>query len=346
MPPPRDARLDFILSEQQHCDHYLSPLADPSGRSVLVAGCGAGTEMLWCLRRGAKEVVGVDLAPQDSTALERAARQFEIAPEARFSIHQLPIEDVGALGRKFDLVLSNNVFEHVSRLEAALTACLRALEPRWGRLVIFSAPLFYSSSGSHLVHEPWEHLWADGEVAAPAAARARRVHASGARADAARALPRHRDHAQPPAALRVPRRGRSARRGRPQARHAAGPLHPPLRRVRAAHPRAARRADLDARPDDRRPVRRARTGDGGSEHRSGAVARPGRSRGDEPLRPRRARARPIASLEARILREGQRSDLLLAKYHEVLGLLRAVETSPTFRAARLFSTRLKRLARW
>ena len=160
--PPRetdDDRLRFILEGQLHCDHYLTPLADPRGKSVLVVGAGAGTEMLWCLRNGAREVVGIDVLGQRPAALERAVRQLGIEPAPSFSILQMGIEDAHRLGRRFDLVLSNNVFEHLSDLRRALEVCASLVEPGTGRIAIFTAPLYYSSSGSHLPAEPWEHLW-------------------------------------------------------------------------------------------------------------------------------------------------------------------------------------------
>lgn len=160
---PGEERLQFVLAGQRHCDFYLSPLTDPANKTVLVAGCGAGTEMLWCLRRGAREVVGIDILEQDAHALEEARSRFDIDPEVRVEIHCLDITAVERLDREFDLVLSNNVFEHIVDVETATRACLSVLERKRGRLAIFSAPLYFSSAGSHLEHEPWEHLWGDAE---------------------------------------------------------------------------------------------------------------------------------------------------------------------------------------
>jgi SAM-dependent methyltransferase len=154
-----DDRLRFILDGQIHCDHFLTPLADPRGKSVLVVGAGAGTEMLWCLRNGAREVVGIDVLGQRSAALERAVRQCGIEPAPSFSILRMGIEEAHTLGRRFDLILSNNVFEHLSDLRRALEVCASLVEPGTGRIAIFTAPLYYSSAGSHLPAEPWEHLW-------------------------------------------------------------------------------------------------------------------------------------------------------------------------------------------
>jgi SAM-dependent methyltransferase len=122
--------------------------------------------MLWCLRHGAREVIGVDIAEQSPAALEAAIADSGIADPAPHSILRLPIEEAGAgtFGRRFDLVLSNNVFEHLPRLERAMAVCAELVEPNTGRIAIFTDPLYYSSSGSHLPVEPWEHLWGDPEA--------------------------------------------------------------------------------------------------------------------------------------------------------------------------------------
>lgn len=159
-----DDRLRFVLDGQIHCDHFLTPLADPRGKSVLVVGAGAGTEMLWCLRHGAREVVGIDILGQRPAALERAVRQLGIEPAPSFSLLRMGIEEAQTLGRRFDLVLSNNVFEHISDLRRALEVCSLLVQPGTGRIAIFTAPLYYSSAGSHLPTEPWEHLWQPPET--------------------------------------------------------------------------------------------------------------------------------------------------------------------------------------
>lgn len=157
-------RLRFILEGQRHCDHFLPPLADPQGKSVLVVGAGAGTEMLWCMRQGAREVVGIDILVQRPQALARAVEELGIRPAPPFSILPLRIEEAHTLGRRFDLVLSNNVFEHLTDLKRAFEVCASLVEPGSGRIAIFTDPLYYSSAGSHLPMEPWEHLWGASEA--------------------------------------------------------------------------------------------------------------------------------------------------------------------------------------
>ncbi|MDA8019355.1 MAG: methyltransferase domain-containing protein [Thermoanaerobaculia bacterium] len=152
-------RLKFILDHQAHLERYLSPIADPEGKSVLVVGAGAGTEILWCLERGAASVTGIDLMPQSNHALEQALVQRSVSGDYR--VLEMGVEEAGSLGQTFDLVLSNNVFEHLSDVPEALRVCRKLTRPGSGRVAIFSSPLFYSSPGSHLDHLPWEHLWGD-----------------------------------------------------------------------------------------------------------------------------------------------------------------------------------------
>lgn len=152
-------RLRFILEGQAHCDYFLTPLAEPRDKSVLVVGAGAGTEMLWCLRHGAREVVGIDILAQSRAALDEAVEKLGLHPAPRYSLLRLSIAEAQSLGRRFDLVLSNNVFEHVADLGRAFRACADLVEPGSGRVAIFTAPLYYSSAGAHLPAEPWEHLW-------------------------------------------------------------------------------------------------------------------------------------------------------------------------------------------
>jgi SAM-dependent methyltransferase len=156
-------RVSFVLEGQRHCDHFLTPIASPEGKRVLVIGTGAGTEALWCLKKGAARVLGIDIVEQEPAALQMAARKLGVDVGTRYSSMRLPAEHVDSLREKFDLVLSNNVFEHVSDIQRTLSACARVIRHD-GRVAVFTDPLYYSSVGSHLSLEPWEHLWGDGDA--------------------------------------------------------------------------------------------------------------------------------------------------------------------------------------
>lgn len=159
---PAQAELEYILSFQPHCDRYLGLIANPRGKSVLVIGSGKGTEILWCLKNGAREVVGIDIRPYATKALARALEQAGVEPRVPYKMLTLGVEEAGSLGRRFDLVLSNNVFEHLADVEKAFRVCRNLIQGDDGRIAVFTDPLYHSSMGAHLSGiEPWEHLWSE-----------------------------------------------------------------------------------------------------------------------------------------------------------------------------------------
>jgi SAM-dependent methyltransferase len=115
--------------------------------SVLDVGCGRGTWLSAFSRSGVGEVVGVD-GPHIALA------DLEIAPDA-FLPRDLsqPFD----LGRRFDLVVSLEVAEHLApELAAAFVASLVAHAPA----VLFSAAIPFQGGAGH-VNERWPSYWAD-----------------------------------------------------------------------------------------------------------------------------------------------------------------------------------------
>lgn len=159
---------DYIIKFQPHCDTYLSKLCNPYGKTVLIVGCGWGTELLWCIRKNAKHVTGLDISPRSLDPLHAAIQLLGIKSDTQYSIVQKSIQDafdiVNSEITKFDLILSNNVFEHLPDINKALFVCSQLVKPNQGRIAIFTDPLYYSSCGSHLPLKPWEHLWESENV--------------------------------------------------------------------------------------------------------------------------------------------------------------------------------------
>lgn len=152
---------EYITKFQEACDKYLSGICDPAGKSVLVIGCGWGTEMLWAIRHGASVVDGYDMAERNGDALAAAVGNYGIEG-ASFSINTVPAEDL-RLDKQYDIVLSFNAFEHILDVQGALQTCKASVGRKAGRICIFSAPLFYSAGGHHFPKaiEPWGHLVSD-----------------------------------------------------------------------------------------------------------------------------------------------------------------------------------------
>jgi len=98
--------------------------ADWSGRDVLEAGCGIGTDASQFAKAGAR-YTGIDFS---STAVDLARRRFELEGlRGEFvpgSITSMPFED-----QSFDLVYSYGVIHHLPEPEAAVHEFRRVLRP-------------------------------------------------------------------------------------------------------------------------------------------------------------------------------------------------------------------------
>jgi len=154
-------RAQYIIKFQALCDQYLPAICDPKDKSVLVIGCGWGTEMLWSLMKGAREVTGIDVKERDTEALDEALQYFNCYKPGNYKMVQMDVANIAELNQKFDLVLSLNVFEHLPDIDLALKLCRNILSNE-GRIAIFADPLYYSSCGSHIPEDkilPWEHIW-------------------------------------------------------------------------------------------------------------------------------------------------------------------------------------------
>lgn len=122
---------------------YLVELLDPE--SVVDVGCGDGSWLAPFASRGV-EILGVD-GPWAKEALE--------IPSERFVAADLDLEL--DLGRRFDLVLSLEVAEH---LEPASAPSFVATLARLGPVVVFSAAVPGQGGIDHL-NEQWPEYWAD-----------------------------------------------------------------------------------------------------------------------------------------------------------------------------------------
>lgn len=152
-----EALTSHILRFQPHLDKHLGRFVNPKGKRVLVVGSGWGTEIFWALAKGATYVVGLDPAPRPPEPLLACLRDTHPEADQRFQILQATTDTVADVG-DFDLVISNNTFEHVFDLSKALSSTRSLLAGKGARLAIFTDPLFFSSHGSHLPIGPWEHL--------------------------------------------------------------------------------------------------------------------------------------------------------------------------------------------
>lgn len=129
------------------------------GKTVVEIGCGHGGICVFAALCGAKEVWGLDV----SFEALATARDFQHNVEADIK-RKLPItfEPARAERLKFkdgeiDVVIADNVLEHVEDIGAVLRECRRILSP-CGRIIIPNFPSIYSKFGPHVkygVKLPW-----------------------------------------------------------------------------------------------------------------------------------------------------------------------------------------------
>jgi SAM-dependent methyltransferase len=115
--------------------------------SVLDVGCGIGTWSAEFLRAGVPDVIGVDGSYIDRAALAMPPERFVAADLIR------PLD----LGRRFDLVVSLEVAEHLP--ESAARTFVGSLT-RHGPMVIFSAAI-PGQGGTHHINEQWPEYWVE-----------------------------------------------------------------------------------------------------------------------------------------------------------------------------------------
>ncbi len=117
-----------------------------SPTSVLDVGCGHGTWLAEFEGNGATDILGVDGGHVDPAALDIRADQFQ-SRDLR-----VPFD----LGRRFDLVVSLEVAEH---LPASAAAGFVGTLVAHGAAVLFSAAVPFQGGAGH-VNERWPSYWA------------------------------------------------------------------------------------------------------------------------------------------------------------------------------------------
>ena len=108
----------------------MSMLPDISGMEIMDLGCGFGEHCVKYVEMGAKSVVGVDI----SSRMLDVARAENSLPRIEYIC--MPMEDIGQLGRRFDIVISSLAMHYVKDFRSIVQNIHDALRP--GGFFIFS----------------------------------------------------------------------------------------------------------------------------------------------------------------------------------------------------------------
>jgi ubiquinone/menaquinone biosynthesis C-methylase UbiE len=157
-----DAGFENGLIEARQLWSRMGTMPLFENKRVLEIGSGLGSLSTSIALAGAKTVVGVDIwEPRVAFANKKVRERF---PElGNVSFVSTPVEQLDP-SDPFDLIVSQNTFEHIADIDAVLASFRRLLAPG-GRAYIGFSPLYHSPYGDHgelraPVRLPWLHLLA------------------------------------------------------------------------------------------------------------------------------------------------------------------------------------------
>ncbi len=131
-----------------------------SRKIVLDLGCGHGALSLDVAKKGAAEVVGIDLDANRISFARKVVEQNYPNILGKVTFHQLDITETNWASR-FDAVVSKDSFEHIEDLKRVLGALATCLKPN-GLLIVGFSPLYFSPYGDHSrlkLPVPWIHAF-------------------------------------------------------------------------------------------------------------------------------------------------------------------------------------------
>jgi len=93
--------------------------------NVLIAGCETSQAARHALRQPASQNIGIDVSATSVRHTEALKRKYNLT---NLEIYQLPVEEVGTLGRSFDKIVCTGVLHHLPDPEFGLHALRDVLE--------------------------------------------------------------------------------------------------------------------------------------------------------------------------------------------------------------------------
>jgi SAM-dependent methyltransferase len=129
--------------------HLTWPCQQLGGRQdILIAGCGTSQAAIYALREPEARVVGIDVSSESLRHTRDLQLKYELS---NLELHQLAVEDVGKLGRAFDLAVCTGVLHHLPDPDLGLRALREVLKPDGAmRLMVYAR---YGRAGIYMMQE-------------------------------------------------------------------------------------------------------------------------------------------------------------------------------------------------
>jgi hypothetical protein len=115
---------------------------------VLVAGCGTSQAAKHALREPSNLVIGIDVSESSLQHTRQLQEKYEID---NLELHQLDLEQVESLGRRFDKIVCTGVLHHLPDPDAGLRALRAVLKPGGAmQLMVYAT---YGRTGVYMLQE-------------------------------------------------------------------------------------------------------------------------------------------------------------------------------------------------
>jgi SAM-dependent methyltransferase len=115
---------------------------------VLVAGCGTSQAAKHAMREPASRVTGIDVSEASLQHTRKLQQKYEIE---NLELHQLDLEQVETLGRRFDKIVCTGVLHHLPDPDAGLCALRGVLKPDGAmQLMVYAS---YGRTGIYMLQE-------------------------------------------------------------------------------------------------------------------------------------------------------------------------------------------------
>jgi SAM-dependent methyltransferase len=121
---------------------------EPDGLDILVAGCGTNQAAALALTNRRSRVTAIDLSVPSLTHEQFLKDKHGLE---NLSLHRLDVEQCGALGRTFDLIVCTGVLHHLTAPGAGLRALGRVLRPHGVMSIMLYG--YYPRVGVYMLQE-------------------------------------------------------------------------------------------------------------------------------------------------------------------------------------------------
>jgi len=132
-------------------------------KNVLEIGCGQGGICVFAAMNGAKKVTGIDLSDSALSSANNFKKivESDTGNNLNISFLKMSAEDLSLENESVDIIIADNMFEHVSDVPTVLNECNRVLSSK-GKIIVPNFPSYRSKYGPHVkygVKIPWVHIF-------------------------------------------------------------------------------------------------------------------------------------------------------------------------------------------